>query len=74
MSVIMTFPISFFPFYFDRFCDDIENMTGSRPGLYWQICWRFVAPILIVVIFAASIVSQIRNPPTYTIWNSTLVR
>ncbi|KAF0303872.1 Sodium-dependent neutral amino acid transporter B(0)AT3 [Amphibalanus amphitrite] len=57
---------------YEKFCDDIENMTGSRPGMYWQICWRFVAPILIIVIFSATVVTQIMNPPTYTIWNSTL--
>merc|ERR1740128_1588556 len=59
---------------YEKFCDDIENMTGSRPGLYWTVCWRFLAPALIVIIFIANIVSQIRNPPTYTIWDSTLVR
>ena len=34
----------------DKFCDDIEYMTGSQPNIYWKICWKFVSPILIVSI------------------------
>ncbi|CAH0394317.1 unnamed protein product [Bemisia tabaci] len=33
-----------------RFSDDIKDMIGFSPGLYWKICWRFVAPIFITFI------------------------
>lgn len=33
-----------------RFCNDIEDMMGFRPGIYWRICWRFVAPIFLLFI------------------------
>uniref|UniRef100_A0A6Q2YWX0 Transporter n=1 Tax=Esox lucius TaxID=8010 RepID=A0A6Q2YWX0_ESOLU len=26
----------------DRFSDDIEEMIGQRPGLYWRLCWKYV--------------------------------
>lgn len=33
----------------DRFCADIKDMIGFSPGLYWRVCWKFVAPIFIMV-------------------------
>lgn len=33
----------------DRFCADIKDMIGFPPGLYWRVCWKFVAPIFIMV-------------------------
>jgi hypothetical protein len=32
-----------------RFCDDIRDMIGFSPGLYWRVCWRFVAPAFLMV-------------------------
>ncbi|XP_045785625.1 sodium-dependent dopamine transporter [Maniola jurtina] len=36
----------------ERFCEDIKDMIGFRPGLYWRICWRFVAPAFLLFITA----------------------
>jgi len=36
----------------DRFSEDIQQMIGSYPGLYWRVCWKFVAPIFILVSLA----------------------
>ncbi|KAK0077863.1 hypothetical protein PV326_009741 [Microctonus aethiopoides] len=33
----------------DRFCADIKDMIGFSPGLYWRVCWKFIAPIFILV-------------------------
>lgn len=35
-----------------RFCDDIKDMIGFAPGLYWRICWLFLAPLFLMVIVA----------------------
>jgi solute carrier family 6 (neurotransmitter transporter, glycine) member 5/9 len=35
----------------DRFCQDIEFMLGRKTGLYWRICWRFITPAIMIVIF-----------------------
>uniref|UniRef100_A0A8C6TLS1 Transporter n=1 Tax=Neogobius melanostomus TaxID=47308 RepID=A0A8C6TLS1_9GOBI len=32
----------------DRFSDDIEQMMGFRPGLYWRLCWKYVSPIFLL--------------------------
>jgi len=52
-----------------RFTRDIEHMTGVRPGLYWQIMWRFVSPALMLVIIVWSIYFMFNNKPTYTGWD-----
>ncbi|KAJ8963444.1 hypothetical protein NQ318_018924 [Aromia moschata] len=53
----------------EKFTKDIHDMTGIRPGIYWQVTWRFLAPLILVVILISSIVSMVRNHPEYQAWN-----
>jgi len=48
---------------------DLEEMTGVRPGWYWQLTWRFMAPIVLAVILVASIIFQLQASPTYSAWD-----
>lgn len=32
-----------------QFSDDIKQMTGQRPSLYWRLCWKFVSPCFLLV-------------------------
>lgn len=34
----------------NRFCDDIRDMVGFYPGIYWRVCWKFIAPIFLLFI------------------------
>ncbi|XP_038179750.1 inactive sodium-dependent neutral amino acid transporter B(0)AT3 isoform X3 [Arvicola amphibius] len=52
-----------------RFCDDIQWMTGRRPGLYWQVTWRVVSPVLLLSIFLSYIILLTQRPPSYKAWN-----
>jgi len=52
-----------------QFTDDIEEMTGVRPGIYWQICWRFVSPLLLAIVLVTSVVMSFLDTPRYTAWN-----
>ncbi|XP_053625464.1 sodium-dependent dopamine transporter [Plodia interpunctella] len=36
----------------ERFCEDIRDMIGFRPGVYWRVCWRFAAPAFLLFIIA----------------------
>ncbi|XP_048755020.2 sodium-dependent neutral amino acid transporter B(0)AT3-like [Ostrea edulis] len=53
-----------------RLCDDIELMIGSRPGYFWLLCWRFVGPIAMVIIFVASLIEIFSKGVSYEVWNS----
>ena len=60
--------------YFNVYiCRDIERMTGVRPGWYWQIMWRFVSPVLMVVVIGSSIYFMFTNKPTYIGWDGDQV-
>ncbi|XP_055524582.1 sodium-dependent neutral amino acid transporter B(0)AT3 isoform X2 [Wyeomyia smithii] len=52
-----------------RFADDIELMTGSRPGLYWLLCWKYLSPIAMLTILVASFVELASEGSSYPGWN-----
>ncbi|XP_023345214.1 sodium- and chloride-dependent transporter XTRP3A [Eurytemora carolleeae] len=52
-----------------RFTDDIEDMTGYRPGIFWQVLWRLISPLLMLSIILSSAYSMFTKHPTYTAWN-----
>ncbi|XP_039298229.1 sodium- and chloride-dependent transporter XTRP3 isoform X1 [Nilaparvata lugens] len=54
----------------EKFTQDIEDMTGYRPGPYWQITWRFLAPVIMTCILVSSIVFRILNKNTYMAWDA----
>lgn len=56
-----------------RFCDDIEWMTGRRPGLYWRVTWKFISPLLLLTIFVAYIIFLVWTTLSYKAWNPQYV-
>ena len=53
-----------------RFSDDIELMTGKRPGLYWLICWKFVSPVAMIGILVASVIDMSLSGAGYEAWDA----
>eukprot|EP00795_Rhopilema_esculentum_P000985 gene985-10758_t len=49
----------------DNFANDIEYMTGSRPNAFWLICWKYISPLALIIVFIATCVKLSRNAPTY---------
>ncbi|XP_038610042.1 sodium-dependent noradrenaline transporter [Tachyglossus aculeatus] len=47
----------------DRFSDDIQQMMGFKPGLYWRLCWKFVSPAFLLFVVIVSIINF--KPLTY---------
>ncbi|CAL8084404.1 unnamed protein product [Orchesella dallaii] len=45
----------------DRFCADIREMMGFYPGIYWRVCWRFIAPLFILFIIVFDLVTITNN-------------
>lgn len=41
---------------YDRFSDNIKEMTGSRPNLFWMICWKYVTPSVITSVMLFTLV------------------
>jgi SNF family Na+-dependent transporter len=39
----------------DKFDNDLRRMMGFRANFYWKICWKFICPLIIFVLFIVSI-------------------
>ncbi|NXV47529.1 S6A18 protein, partial [Uria aalge] len=52
-----------------RFSKDVKRMTGRKLSLYWQITWRFISPLLLLIVFVAFVILQIQKSPSYAAWN-----
>ncbi|XP_029658938.1 sodium- and chloride-dependent transporter XTRP3 [Formica exsecta] len=72
MVALMEMISVIFVYGHEKFTKDIEEMTGYRPGIYWQVTWRFLAPIIMVCILISSIASMFIKKPQYSAWNATL--
>jgi SNF family Na+-dependent transporter len=38
----------------DKFNRDVETMTGRRPSIYWRITCRYIAPLILFVLYVCS--------------------
>ncbi|KAG5684211.1 hypothetical protein PVAND_013450 [Polypedilum vanderplanki] len=52
-----------------KFTEDIYQMTGYRPGLYWQLTWRYIGPGLMAFLLGASIWGYVKEVPKYKAWD-----
>ena len=41
----------------DRLCNDTKFMLGIEPNRYWRVCWKYVTPIMMIVILIYSLAS-----------------
>ena len=61
-------------FLSSRFERDIEYMLNDRPGIYWKVCWKFIAPVFIIVVFLASLIKMMVNGIGYQRWDIAKVK
>uniref|UniRef100_A0A8C5EN69 Transporter n=1 Tax=Gouania willdenowi TaxID=441366 RepID=A0A8C5EN69_GOUWI len=53
----------------DRFNKDIQFMIGHKPNLFWQITWRVISPLIMIVILVFYFVTQVTKSLTYLVWD-----
>ncbi|XP_012526109.2 sodium- and chloride-dependent GABA transporter ine isoform X1 [Monomorium pharaonis] len=46
-----------------RLCNNVKEMTGRMPSMYFRFCWFLAAPLLIMAIWVFSLIDY--EPPTY---------
>lgn len=56
-----------------KFTEDIYQMTGYRPGWYWQLTWRYIGPSIMGCILISSIIMMIVKNPEYGAWDAVTV-
>ncbi|XP_072268151.1 sodium-dependent neutral amino acid transporter B(0)AT1 [Pyxicephalus adspersus] len=53
----------------DRFNEDIKFMIGHKPNIFWQITWRVVSPLIMLVIFLFYFVVKVSQKLVYIVWD-----
>lgn len=48
-------------------------MTGRKPSIFWQVTWRFVSPLIVLVILIFYLITQAQEELTYLVWDPTSV-
>ena len=48
-------------------------MTGRRPPLIFQILWRFISPIALLVMLVLSLYKMMVETPKYVQWDNATV-
>lgn len=56
-----------------RFNEDIEFMIGHKPNIFWQVTWRFISPLIMVIILIFYFVTQVSKSLTYLVWDQEAV-
>lgn len=59
--------------YLLRFNKDIEFMIGHKPNIFWQVTWRVVSPLIMIVILVFYFVTQVTKSLTYLVWDEESV-
>uniref|UniRef100_A0A665THN6 Transporter n=1 Tax=Echeneis naucrates TaxID=173247 RepID=A0A665THN6_ECHNA len=57
----------------DRFNKDLEFMIGHKPSIFWQVSWRLISPLIILVILVFYLVTQAQEELTYLVWDPNSV-
>ena len=42
------------------FSENVREMIGYKPGIYWRLCWKFISPTFLIAVIVSAIVN---NPP-----------
>ncbi|XP_066523925.1 solute carrier family 6 member 19a, tandem duplicate 1 [Hoplias malabaricus] len=53
----------------DRFNEDLKFMVGHKPNIFWQVTWRFLSPLILLVILVFYFVTTISKKLTYIVWD-----
>ncbi|XP_066936637.1 sodium-dependent neutral amino acid transporter B(0)AT3-like isoform X1 [Clytia hemisphaerica] len=52
----------------DNFANDIEYMTGSRPNIFWMLCWKYISPVALLVVFITNINTLSKDTAKYAVY------
>ncbi|XP_018788839.1 PREDICTED: sodium-dependent nutrient amino acid transporter 1 [Bactrocera latifrons] len=63
LAILETISISWI-YGINNFCDDVQFMTTHEVSFYWRVCWAFLTPLSMIIIFVYSLSSI--EPLTYS--------
>uniref|UniRef100_A0A0B7AQN9 Transporter n=1 Tax=Arion vulgaris TaxID=1028688 RepID=A0A0B7AQN9_9EUPU len=54
----------------NRFGEEIRYMIGHQPNIFWKICWKFIAPVLIISLLLGTLINTFSKPIAYKAYSS----
>lgn len=57
-----------------RFNQDLKFMVGHKPNIFWQVTWRVLSPLILLVILVFYFVTTVSKKLTYIVWDPESVR
>lgn len=48
-------------------------MIGHKPNIFWQVTWRVVSPLIMLVIFLFFFVIEVNKQLMYSVWDPDYV-
>ncbi|XP_029010439.1 sodium-dependent neutral amino acid transporter B(0)AT2 [Betta splendens] len=52
----------------DKFFEDLKDMLGFTPYRFYYYMWKYITPILLLVLLCSSFIQLTRTPPSYSAW------
>ncbi|XP_072242515.1 sodium-dependent neutral amino acid transporter B(0)AT2 [Leuresthes tenuis] len=52
----------------DKFFEDLKDMLGFTPYRFYYYMWKYITPILLMVLLCSSLIQLIMTPPSYSAW------
>lgn len=52
----------------DKFFEDLKEMLGFSPYRFYYYMWKFVTPVLLLLLLGSSFIQLIMTPPSYSAW------
>ncbi|RWS28118.1 hypothetical protein B4U80_08101 [Leptotrombidium deliense] len=41
-----------------KFSNQVKEMLGFAPGLFWRICWTYISPLVLLMIFTGAVIQH----------------
>ncbi|KAF5897546.1 sodium-dependent neutral amino acid transporter B(0)AT2 [Clarias magur] len=58
----------------DKFFEDLKDMLGFTPFRYYYYMWKYVTPLLLLILLFASAIQLGMSPPNYRAWIQELAQ
>ncbi|KAJ8393396.1 hypothetical protein AAFF_G00061180 [Aldrovandia affinis] len=58
----------------DKFMDDLKDMLGFSPYRFYYYMWKYITPLVLLLLLAASFIQLGMTPPSYSAWIEDLAQ
>ncbi|XP_070972770.1 sodium-dependent neutral amino acid transporter B(0)AT2 [Oncorhynchus clarkii lewisi] len=52
----------------DKFFEDLKDMLGFTPFRFYYYMWKYVTPLLLILLLGSSVIQLGMTPPSYSAW------